>query len=1277
MKHIILICLIILMFTSLECALNEVNSEYSDIYENAIHITKEDKPFLYTTSFLHKNGNPILDELVGVTKDNFAIFRKKGEGADPDKFYFFNGYEFFDQSHIYKEYPLQIFEEEIKKDLTVIDTLRDIIFFENDNYIKVFGQSVRLVNDRSISSYNIQQSRRIHSDCNKVIYLENESYIYRIENNEDFYQNSEIDHNGLPVSESRFVIPNSKDIIKHTINSNGNMLILLQDKYLYWGENGVAEYPIDFGLLSTNDIKVCESKGNSFVVYYETKESTVFWKISKGEIEKKVIIKADDCLQRVVKVNNESLVIFDIFGESKKPATSLYNIDNFKIDRNLAKKLGDRTIIDVDVTAKDVYFTISNNWDAAINKIRNQFEGKDYLWGIRNFASNNKLYEYDNELIFISKISRSLKILKNGLIETFYTFPGPNYDNEIMYKTIDINSKKKLASSYRFTQLSYYKKDEYSLTLTSRKNSQIIVKSDSSFIIIDYPFNDSPHEVYVNKDLCFIFSSEGTRVLDLKAMISSRESRFEYEIRGFYRVVDGVHADFVSEDSLSLLSIDTLDYKLYPINFNNKEMKYKYLHYINEFNCLHKDNFKQIEKQVDSMQVALKIPETITGKIKLDESTFLYHSATTVYLLENGTLYVKELINKSDTISSVRVPKGDLIPFELTNGNIKYFSLSYKDFIYLPDNNYANIYCFNDTLYVTYPDSSGTSICKVPLEGCMNNDFSKVINIGLPLLKKQEVKLLHAGQSVYCYCRNLSKVWQLKNDKAIEIASSERDKIDYIWDVLVDKNDKLWIVQQHNLLKYIEELDRFTTYDTNDYLPDQICRCTILKNNTFILVTDGGVYKFKEPTDGDYSIIVESNVQTRILYSNLNTRLYKSIFNDYRSVIFEYSDKNKVKVFASYNSLNNLRSVEYSFWLEGYDDDWSTFSKNNFKDYGILPLGRYTLKLRILSPSGNIIEQKSIPFVVIPNIIKIIIYTLIVLLLVTMLIIFIIKYRVRYLNKSKEKLEELVLIRTQELEEEKLEVMKSNNLINSSITYAATLQRSILPSDKEVCNFVKEYFSIYLPKDRVSGDFIWFYQIDKDRAICAVVDCTGHGVPGALLTIAANSIMNNVLKDSKFSSINECLEEIDNRIRNLVRDKDTGLKAGLDIGIVLIDKTIKEIEFIGARCNMFLRKDNEKLQVIKGTKRSIGDTKDIPFEAFQLSYDNQIELYLSTDGIYDMAVIEDGARKRFKQKGLIDFINQHRNISLATAKDGLSKTISDCHSQHSQRDDITVVGIRI
>lgn len=282
------------------------------------------------------------------------------------------------------------------------------------------------------------------------------------------------------------------------------------------------------------------------------------------------------------------------------------------------------------------------------------------------------------------------------------------------------------------------------------------------------------------------------------------------------------------------------------------------------------------------------------------------------------------------------------------------------------------------------------------------------------------------------------------------------------------------------------------------------------------------------------------------------------------------------------------------------------------------------------------------------------------------------------LQTTLENLEQLVKDRTAELEETNEELTIVHKEVTDSINHAKRIQNAILPPLSELKEVVKDAFIFYQPKDVVSGDFYWYKQYEG-RLYLACVDCTGHGVPGALMSMIGNELLEHTIVDRKITRPDIVLEEMDRAIVRLLRksDEDRNLPDGMDIALCVVDPTSSTITYSGAHSSAFIM--NEKgITELPADRYSIGGAHangNKEFGRRAAEYRPNDRLYMFSDGYHDQFGGPNG--KKFMRKRLLELLQKIHGLAMEEQFAQLTMTFDDWKGDHFQVDDVTVIGVAL
>lgn len=273
-----------------------------------------------------------------------------------------------------------------------------------------------------------------------------------------------------------------------------------------------------------------------------------------------------------------------------------------------------------------------------------------------------------------------------------------------------------------------------------------------------------------------------------------------------------------------------------------------------------------------------------------------------------------------------------------------------------------------------------------------------------------------------------------------------------------------------------------------------------------------------------------------------------------------------------------------------------------------------------------------------------------------------------------ENLEEKVQERTHTIEEK-------NRQITDSIEYARRIQLSILPAVEVLQGRLPNSFVYYVPKDIVSGDFYWFAEMG-DSVFVAAVDCTGHGVPGAFMSVLGNNFLNQIVKELGLTNTNDILYKLHNSVRDSLKqyDEQATVQDGMDVCLCRINLARKELQFSGARRPLYLLRNGE-LKELRGGRYPAGGSiysmnpNEELFFAETLALQPGDMLYLTTDGFADQFGGTEG--RKFSQKKLLELLASLQGQGMEAQKTELNRQFETWRGVRTQTDDVMVLGICI
>jgi hypothetical protein len=478
---------------------------------------------------------------------------------------------------------------------------------------------------------------------------------------------------------------------------------------------------------------------------------------------------------------------------------------------------------------------------------------------------------------------------------------------------------------------------------------------------------------------------------------------------------------------------------------------------------------------------------------------------------------------------------------------------------------------------------------------------------------------------------------------------------------------------------------------------------TWLAKSKSILVIDKSKLRMKPPSV--YTLLTKILISSRGADSLvMNETFYRVDPNGRRLPVSTNTDLKVPEFRYNYNSTSffwttpymiDEDKILYSYKLEGYDKDWSKWDMISYKDYTNLPFGRYTFRIKARTATDIESTEATYSFIVLKpwylKTIMIILYGI----ALMFIILAIIKAYTKKLKNENIRLEGIVAERT-------AVVVKQKEELEASIHYASRIQMALLPSETILKENIKNYFVLFKPRDIVSGDFYWMAR-RGDRLYIVAADCTGHGVPGAFMSLLGMSFLDEIIDKEVAPAANIVLKELRLHVTESLKQvgNENEAKDGMDMGLLVIDFSSGMVEFSGAYNPCFkVRKltpteaENWKedandigegtmsngkymLETILASKMPIGISsrmnEDFVFHLHPL--EKGISYYLFSDGYIDQFGGPNG--RKFMKKSFKRLILDIQDYPLSMQKQLLDDNLKEWKRSGPQIDDILVMGFRI
>lgn len=587
------------------------------------------------------------------------------------------------------------------------------------------------------------------------------------------------------------------------------------------------------------------------------------------------------------------------------------------------------------------------------------------------------------------------------------------------------------------------------------------------------------------------------------------------------------------------------------------------------------------------------------------------------------------------------------------------------------------------------------------------------------------------GLSKYDSKKNTFKTYGIEDGLVSEEVAS----------IVEDNEGYLWLSAKNNIARFDPKTEKFVNYLGSDLSQEGEFNKGAgisLQNGEILFGNSSGVTLF-DPNDASQNKVKPPVVFTDFMLFNETVSVGEEasplldVIEETEEITLNHEQSVFTIDFAALNYYHADKN-QYKYKLEGFDDDWRDGSRRT-ATYTNLDPGTYNFHV-IASNNHDIWNKKgdTITVNILPPWWKTLWFRISFVVILISLFFAFYKYRTIKLKREQRKLELIVQERTEEvvaqneelseqqkaiteqnhaLQEQKQEITvqneeltqqqeeilaqrnyieeKNNQLqgqnetlksqhihITNSVRYAQTIQSAVLPNENYLSKMFKEHFLIYKPKDIVAGDFYWVGQ-NHNSTYVAVVDCTGHGVPGAFMSMIGNASFNYIINELKVQDPKEILERIHKRVREALKQDTSNNTDGMDICLCKItpseDDETNEVVFAGAKRPLYYFTKDGQLHQVNGSKKAIGgmQRKNREFENNTLILSRDTVIYLTTDGYVDQ---NNHQRKKI---GKIMFENVLKGIGrlpLNNQKEQLERLLSLHQEDEEQRDDITIMAIK-
>lgn len=513
------------------------------------------------------------------------------------------------------------------------------------------------------------------------------------------------------------------------------------------------------------------------------------------------------------------------------------------------------------------------------------------------------------------------------------------------------------------------------------------------------------------------------------------------------------------------------------------------------------------------------------------------------------------------------------------------------------------------------------------------------------------------------------------NDSVISITMADGLEKNFSYDIASDSQERIWVCHQPGLSCIDLQTGNIRTFNSSMGFDQEYTHAYTDEDGDIWFVSQGGILFYSAKRDKRNNVPPIIN-RTKTVIAGKSYSPSENIDLSYPY----FRDLDKFEFSFVGICMRDPGNVKYEYWLQMGEEEeakWASLGNQANKGFDFIPDGDYTLKVRAYNSDGVQSQNMlSIPIHIDKPFWKSFLFPIVVAVILFYLNRAIIKSRERRIKRREEELEREVQRQTHQLQRQKDIIERKNQDITDSINYANRIQTAILPSRMGLKEYdLADSFLMFRPKDIVSGDCYWHGQFGDHLLICCG-DCTGHGVPGAFMSMIVTTILNDATRDEEIRRHPAKLLEIIDRDIKQTLNKNQVVEAqdGMDCAILDINLVTREMISAGARRPVIVFSKGKFVE-IKGTRRSVGERRngnEFLEETTQL-YEGDI-IYAFSDGYTDQFNPKDDKYTTGKLKRLLQEIY---TLPMDEQQDILEKGFVEWMGSHEQMDDVIVMGIKL
>jgi len=604
---------------------------------------------------------------------------------------------------------------------------------------------------------------------------------------------------------------------------------------------------------------------------------------------------------------------------------------------------------------------------------------------------------------------------------------------------------------------------------------------------------------------------------------------------------------------------------------------------------------------------------------------------------------------------------GVVVIDRMTGAILKKFKIEDR----LPHNSINQIYIKKD----------GSALVATECDRLYTIDLENGVTVGnlimSGILKNKVLCLSETATGEICAGSSGNGLFFFSQDSVTRITTSNGLLSNFCYSILADSDEKIWIGHERGFSKYDLRTGSVKAFNT-DFAKGGDCNSNALyetSDKKILIGTTEGLIVYDRLKDKK-SLAAPIN---NIISVTINDVKYP--FKPVYSLPY-----NKYSIRIDYTGINlgNPEKVYYSTKLDNWDNKWSEMKLSRQVTYSLRD-GKYKFNLISVNEDG-LSQDKPLSFeIYIKQPFWRSWWFILSMIMVSAIIVFIIiRERERAQNKIKEYLESELAERTRLVLKQKDEIELQNIEITDSINYAKRIQSSILPDVNKLKETFRDAFIIFHPRDIVSGDFYWFDRISEDKFIIVCADSTGHGVPGAFMSIIGSTLLQDIVSRKGITKPSQILSLLDKQIfSTLNQNIDVGVSNdGMDMVVCEFNTKSRHIRFASAMRPVIIVMQGEPYY-IKGNRCSVGGESVIEkyFDDQEYYLNEGDIIYMFSDGLPDQFGGSDGKKMKIaRMKKLIEEVSIK---PMSEQKEMISNFFFDWKGDYEQVDDILLMGVRV